>query len=168
MKGTIVFNDWTYRTDEIMKNRKKDYLICFIPLWILTILSIVVMFFDIYVILFLLLAILGNVKLLLEYLKIKNNHLVITTESIYVTNRFNKTKEYKVNYKDCILEIKKSVKRGGGIWMKFYDKNNTLLVKYEDMLNTPTMYGGKLLPWGEAIKSLEIQLIDNGNLYDLW
>ena len=52
--------------------------------------------------------------------------------------------------------------------MKFYNKNNTLLVKYEDMLNTPTMYGGKLLPWGEAIKSLEIQLIDKGNLYDLW
>ena len=94
--------------------------------------------------------------------------MVNTTDSIYVTNRFNNTNEYKVNYKDCILEIKKSAKRGGGIWMKFYDKNNTLLVKYEDMLNTPTMYGGKLLPWGEAIKSLEIQLIDNGNLYDLW
>ena len=147
---------------------RKDYRLCFVFLLVFLIASIVGLFFSIYIVFMLFLAIYANVALLFQYLKIKNNHLVITTDSIYVTNRFNKTKEYKVNYKDCILEIKQSVKRGGGIWMKFYDKNNTLLVKYEDMLNAPTMYGGKLLPWGEAIKSLGIQLIDKGNLFKLW
>ena len=168
MKETIVFDDWQYRTKGIIENIKKDYRLCFALLLVFLIASIIGLFFSIYIVFMLFLAIYANVALLFQYLKIKNNHLVITTDSIYVTNRFNNTKKYKVNYKDCILEIKKSVKRGGGIWMKFYDKNNTLLVKYEDMLNTPTMYGGKLLPWGEAIKSLEIQLIDKGNLYDLW
>ena len=36
------------------------------------------------------------------------------------------------------------------------------------MLNTPTMYGGQLLPFGKAIKSLQIPIVDKNNLYDIW
>lgn len=168
MKERIVFDDWVYRPDLSIKQRKKEYLICFIPLWMLILVSVIGVFFSLYSLLFLVLAIYANLILLLEYLKIKNNHLIITEHAIYVTNRFNVTKKYLLNYKDCSLEIKKSIKRGGGIWMKFYDKKGNFLLKYEDMLNTPTMYGGKLLPWGEAIKSLQIPLVDKNELFNLW
>jgi hypothetical protein len=42
------------------------------------------------------------------------------------------------------------------------------ILRYEDMLNTPTMYGGQLLPFGKAIKSLQIPIVDKNHLYDLW
>ena len=141
---------------------------CAIPLCILGLMSIVGMFFSLYAGCSLLLAIWASIVLLLDYWKVKNNHLVITKEAIYITNKYKETKEYLLDYKECTLEIRKSLKRGGGIWLKFYDKNGELLLKYEDMLNSPTMYGGRLLPWGEAIKSLQIPIVDKNNLYDLW
>ena len=168
MKGEIVFDDWMYRHPNSLKQRMKDYFLCAIPLCMLTLVSIIGMFFSLYVGCFLLLAICSNVVVLLEYLKVKNNHLIITKEAIYVTNRFKVTNEYLLDYRECSLEIRKSFKRGGGIWLKFYDKNGKLLLKYEDMLNSPTMYGGKLLPWGESIKSLQIPIVDKNHLYDLW
>lgn len=168
MKEQIVFDDWVYRNPNLLKNRKKDYLLCSILIWILELMSIVGMFFSFYACVPLLLAIWVNITLLFEYWKIKNNHLVITKEAIYVTNRFKKTKEYLLDYQACSLEIQRSGKRGGGIWLKFYDQNGKLLLKYEDMLNSPTMYGGKLLPWGKAIKSLQIPIVDKNDLYNVW
>ena len=167
MNNQVVFDDWIYRPKNILTSIKKDYFLCFIPIWMFTLISFVSVLFEIYLIFIFALAIFANIVLVFQYLKIKNNHLVITDNSIYVTNRFNKTKKYDINYKECVLEIKKSIKRSGGIWMKLYDKNKKLLLKYEDMINTPTMYGGKLLPFGVAIKLLEIPIIDNG-LFDLW
>ena len=164
----MVFDDWMYRNPDLLKHRRKDYFVCFISVWILGLVSIVGMFFSLYSVCCLFLAIYVNMGLLLEYLKVKNNHLIITKKAIYITNRFKRTKEYLLDYKECSLEIQKSVKRGGGIWLKFYDKNGKFLLKYEDMLNRPTMYGGKLLPWGEAIKSLQIPIEDKNNLYNLW
>ena len=168
MKEQIVFDDWIYRSETTVKQRKKDYFICFVPLWTLAIISILGMFFSLYAIIPLVLAIFVNIVLLFEYWKVKNNHLIITKEAIYITNRFNVTKKHLLDYKKCSLEIKKSAKRGGGIWLKFYDKKGTLLLKYEDMLNSPTMYGGKLLPWGEAIKSLQIPIVDKNDIFNLW
>lgn len=146
MEERIVFDDWLYRPKALIKQKKAEYLVFFILLWILFLASVIGMLFSLYSLLFLSLSICANIGLMLEYLKIRNHHLVITDQAIYMTNRFNKTKKYLLNYKDCSLEIKESVKRGGGIWMKFYDPKGTLLLKYEDMLNTPTMYGGRLLP----------------------
>ena len=168
MKEQIVFDDWLYRSPNVAKNRRKDYLLCCILIWILELMSIVGLFFSVYACFALLLAIGTNIVLLFEYWKVKNNHLIITKEAIYITNKFKKTRKYLLDYKVCSLEIQRSVKRGGGIWLKFYDKNGKLLLKYEDMLNNPTMYGGKLLPWGEAIKSLQIPVIDKNDLYNLW
>ena len=168
MKEQIVFDDWIYRSPNAVKNRRNGYLICSIFIWILELISIVSIFFSVYACFALLLAIGSNIVLLFEYWKVKNNHLIITKEAIYITNRFKITKKYLLNYQVCSLEIQRSIKRGGGIWMKFYDKNGKLLLKYEDMLNRPTMYGGKLLPWGEAIKSLQIPVVDKNDVYDLW
>ena len=36
------------------------------------------------------------------------------------------------------------------------------------MVNSPTMYGGKLLPWGQALKSLGITIIDKNEIFNRW
>ena len=168
MKQQVIFDDWSYRHENSLKNRKKDYIICAIPLSMLMLISLVGIFFSLYSLIAFMLSIGVNLAIIFEYLKVKNNHLIITEKIISVTNRFNVTKNFEVDYKDCSLEVKPSIKRSGGLWLKFFDKNGKLLLKYEDMLNTPTMYGGKLLPWGEAIKSLQIPIIDKSNLFDRW
>jgi len=168
MKQQVIFDDWSYRHENSLKNRKRDYIICAIPLSMLAVISLVGIFLSVYSLIAFMLAIGINLAILFEYLKIKHNHLIITPQNISVTNRFNVTRMYEVDYKACTLEIKPSLKRGGGLWLIFFDKNGKLLLKYEDMLNTPTMYGGKMLPWGEAIRSLQIPIIDKSNLFDRW
>lgn len=167
MKEQIVFDDWLYRPEDAIKRRKKAYFICFIPVCILNLMCLIGLFFSLYVLFCFALAIWVDIVWLLEYLKIKNQHLVITEHAIYVTDRFHVTKKYLLDYKDCSLELKQSVKRGGGVWLKFYDKNGQLLLKYEDMLNRPARYDGKILPFGEAIKSLQIPLADKDDLFRL-
>jgi hypothetical protein len=77
---------------------------------------------------------------------------------------YNKIISYDSNLS---LEIKQSVKRGGGLLLKFYDGEKFIL-KYEDILNFPVMYGDKLTNYGEAIKSLGIPIKDKNGFYDQW
>ena len=72
-----------------------------------------------------------------------------------------------MDYKTLSLEIKQSVKRGGGMWLKFFE-NDKLLFKYEDMLNFPVSCGDKLTEWAKAIKSLKIPIKDKKGFYDQW
>lgn len=163
----VVFDDWNYRIEMVIKQRKKDYKLLFILVGIFTFITILGMFFSIYVILFSALAVIALITLLLEYLKVMNNHLIITTEAIYITNLFKKEKEYFIDYKSLLLEVKQSIKRGGGLWLKFY-KDGKLLFKYEDMLNFPIGCGDKLTDWGIAIKSLNIPIKDRNGFYNQW
>nr|MDE6656855.1 hypothetical protein [Anaeroplasmataceae bacterium] len=96
----------------------------------------------------------------LEWLKVKNNHLVITKKSIFITNRFKKKKEYKVDLSNCYLALKPSVKRGGGIWLQFYDNQDNFICDYEDVFNHASLYGEEPTRWEEAIKELNIPIID--------
>ena len=93
----VVFDDWNYRIEMVIKQRKKDYKLLFILVGIFTFITILGMFFSIYVILFSALAVIALITLLLEYLKVMNNHLIITTEAIYITNLFKKEKEYFID-----------------------------------------------------------------------
>lgn len=63
MKEQIVFDDWIYRSETTVKQRKKDYFICFVPLWTLAIISILGMFFSLYAIIPLVLAIFINIEI---------------------------------------------------------------------------------------------------------
>lgn len=161
----VVFDDWQYRDKTVIKQIKQDYGLLFVLLGIFTLITIVVMFFSLYALLFFILAVIADICILFSYLKIMNNHLVITTEAIYITNLFKKEKEYIIDYKSLSLEIKQSVKRGGGLWLKFF-KDDKLLLKYEDMLNFPIGCGDKLTDWGIAIKALKIPIKDRNRFYD--
>ena len=163
----VVFDDWNYRTKESINNIKNDFKLLFIIFGIFTFITLVGMFFSIYVMLFFAIAFIADITILIEYLKILNNHLVITFDAIYITNFFNKTKKYIMDYKTLSLEIKQSVKRGGGMWLKFFE-NDKLLFKYEDMLNFPVSCGDKLTEWAKAIKSLKIPIKDKKGFYDQW
>ena len=92
-----------------MKNRKKDYIICLIPIIILFIASVIATIFEWYLCIFIILSLLALISIRLEWLKLKNNHLQLTKDAIYVTNRFNKINEYIVDYKECKLELKKQL-----------------------------------------------------------
>ena len=61
-----------------------------------------------------------------------NNHLIITTEAIYITNLFKKEKEYLIDYKSLSLEVKQSIKRGGGLWIKFYKDGKTRITRHKE------------------------------------
>lgn len=163
----IVFDDWRYRNEMGLNYRKKDYKLSLVIMTVFSVITIIGMFISLYAIFFFILALLADTAVMLDYLKFKNHHLIITTEAIYITNLFKKEKEYIINYKNLLLEIKKSAKRGGGLWLKFY-KDGKLLFKYEDMLNFPISCGDKLTDLGIAIKSLNIPVKDRNGFYDQW
>ena len=48
----VVFDDWNYRIEMVIKQRKQDYKLLFILVGIFTFITILGMFFSIYVILF--------------------------------------------------------------------------------------------------------------------
>lgn len=161
----VVFDDWQVREKNVFETRKKEYIFCLISIIVLTAISFVATILEWYLCIMLILVIICLFVFCLEWLKIKNNHLVIAEDTIYITNRFNKTKEYIVDYKDCKLELKKSVKRGGGKWLKFYGADNKLICKYEDMLNNASDYGSEPTKWEKSIKGLNIRIIDKEQIF---
>ncbi len=164
-KHKVIFDDWDVREKGIYQSRKKQYSICFTGIIILNIILIIAAFFEWYFCFMLVISLIGMLWMVLEWLKVKNNHLVITQDAIYITNRFKKEFGYKIYYKKCKLEIKSSVKRGGGLFLKFYDSNDKLICKYEDMLNYVSGYKEKSTKWEKAVKSLNIPIIDKNEVF---
>lgn len=159
----ILFDDWKVREYNAYNNRKKDYFLPFISMIFLLVFSIVCcMFFERALIMLFLLFLVCFICICLEWLKIKNNHLIIRNNQIEITNLFNKTHVYEVNIKELVLKIKRSFnRRSGGIILKFYDLNKNLICKYEDMLNYAMPYGEKT-EWQKAIKNLGFKIDGRG------
>ena len=168
MEEYIIFDDWSLRPNGVTEQRKKDYLLCLIPLCFLNLFSLVLCFFYLAPLVFFIISLIALAILFFEYLKLKNAHLVITEEAFYVTNRFGKTKKYLLSYKNCSIVLAQSAKRGGGIWLKFYDQNKTLIFRYEDMLNIPALHNGQLTSYGKALSILQIPIQDPNDLFHKW
>lgn len=161
MENNILLDDWLTRYPEAISFRKKEYLLSIICTSILLLITIIGMFITIEAIVLFILALITFICVILEWLKIQNNHLIIKNNQIEITNRFKKTKIYEINLKEMTLEIRPSFNRkSGAIIMKFYDKNNKLICKYEDRLNRCLRFGKKITIWEEKIKSLGIKIID--------
>ena len=45
--------------------------------------------------------------------------------------------------------------------MKFYDSQNNLIFKYEDMLNKASPFGCEKTNWEKSLESLGVKIIDN-------
>ena len=120
--------------------------------------------FEFAFVIVLILLIIVTVVVYLEWLKVKNNHLVIRTNQIEITNRFSKKVIYNIDYNNLKIKLEYSYKRGGGIFLSFYDSNFNYITRYEDMLNYPTPYGEKRNCWEETIKTLGLEIIDNSEI----
>ncbi len=157
----ILFDDWKTRHSDVLKNRKKEYMITLIALIFVVLISIIGLFFHWGLIIFLIINLIGMVSIYIEWLKVKNNHLIIENNRIMITNKFNKTYSYDINFDDIILKIKLSFNiRSGGIILEFHDKLGKLICKYKDMLNYASSLGDKKTLWEEKILSLGIKVVD--------
>ena len=157
----ILFDDWKTRRSDALKNRKNEYLIALITLIILLFISIFALFFHWGLIIFLIISLIGMVSIHIEWLQVKNNHLIIENNRIMITNRFNKTYSYDINFDDIILKIKLPFNiKSGGIILNFYNKSGKLICKYHDMLNCASSLGDKKTLWEEKILSLGIKVVD--------
>ena len=169
----VVFDDWTVRNREYYVSRCNTYKFLFFMCLFFTLIIMacsVYMFFA-YIdtwfatVPFLILFIIVDVSIYFEWLLVKNNHLVIKSSSIEITNLFNKTKEYIVNYKECELVLKPTFQIKNGIRLTFIDTSGRKVCTYVDMINKGSLLGFPLNDWEKALKSLGIRLIDKGYVF---
>lgn len=164
--NNILFDDWQMRRDGVLKNRRGAYTFCLICISILFLGSCVGVFFELAVIAPLVISFIVLTVLLLEWQKVKNNHLVIKSNQLEITNRFNKTTIYKIHIHELTLALRHSFnRRSGGIIMKFYDSKGNLICKYEDMLNRATPWGFEKTNWERGIEGLGIKIIDAEGIF---
>ena len=161
----ILFDDWATRYDTAFNHRKSAYILSLICPGFMLSASIIGLFFDWSLIVMLILSLIVLINVILEWLKIKNSHLVIRENQIEITNRFSKTTIYPINMENIVLELKHSFnRRSGGIIMKFYDSNANLICKYEDMLNSAAPFGVTQTNWEKAITTLGLRIKDPGEI----
>lgn len=159
--NNILFDDWQTRCDDVLKHRRWAYTFCLIFFNILFLGLVIGAFFKLYLVVPLVLSFISLIAVLLEWMKVKNNHLVIKSNQLEITNRFNKTKIYKIHIYELSLVLKPPFyQRGGGIIMKFYDAKGNLICKYEDMFNRAAPWGFEKTNWEKSIEGLGIEIID--------
>lgn len=159
--NVILFDDWAVRRANAFKRRKLDSVICAVPIAFLALFSVFVMVFITFSAIFILaLALVVALCVWMQWLKIKNNHLIIMKDLVIITDRFGREKRYPILLGQCRLLLRHSYDRSGGIWLKFYDQEDRLICKYEDMLNHASGYGLEQTDWEKALKALNIK-IDN-------
>jgi hypothetical protein len=160
--GNLVFDDWLLRNEQAYNSRCRAYKFISVFSLIVLLITLVLTFLYWDPVVFLLLFLLNLAVVSLEWLKIKNHHLRIYENTICITDRFGREKSYTVDYKSCTLALKKSASRSGGIWLLFYDKEQKLICKYEDMINHASYYGAVPTDWEQAVMDLQIPVADEG------
>ena len=158
--GQLIFDDWALREENAFRSRRTAYIVVMSILLVGLALVFVLTLIYWYPLLYFVILLFSLGCVLLEWLKVKNHHLRIYENAIHITDRFGREKTYSVDYQACTLVLKKSVQRGGGIWLRFFDCNKKLICAYEDMLNHATYYGGTPTAWEQAVMELKMQIID--------
>ena len=162
MANSILFDDWQTRYAGAYKYRRRAYILSLICTGILLLVSLIGLFFEWAFIVLLAFSLVVLMSSWLEWLKIKNNHLIIKPNQIEITNRFSKTTIYEISIDNLVLELRHSFNlRSGGIILKFYDSKNNFICKYEDMLNGAVPFGVPKSNWERSVESLGIKIIDN-------
>ena len=161
MENNILFDDWEVRREGCFNRRKKDYNIASVCNGVLCLFSVIGIIFHWGYFVPLALSSIAYLVIWLEWLKIKNNHLVIRSNQIEVTNRFNKTAIYKIQVNELTIELRHSFyARSGGIILLFCNKDMRTIFKYEDMLNYAAPYGFEKTNWEKGIEKLGVKIID--------
>lgn len=164
-RNEVLFDDWQMRCEGVLSRRRVAYTVCIIITSILASSSFVGLFFEPALIVPLILSVIALASVVIEWQKIKNNHLIIRSNQIEITNRFNKTSIYKISIHELTLSLEHSFnRRSGGIIMKFYDTKDNLICKYEDMLNRAAPFGFEKTTWERSIEGLDIKMVDSSGI----
>ncbi len=162
----ILFDDWQTRCDGVLKQRRRAYTFSLISVSILFLASLVGVFFELAIIAPLVISLIALIVVLLEWLKLKDNHLVMKSNQIEITNRFNKTTIYKIHIHELTLDLRHSFNhRSGGIIMEFHDSKGNQICKYEDMLNRTAPWGFEKTSWERSLQGLGIKITDAGGIF---
>ena len=166
-KSYILFDDWATRSDGLFNARKLAYVACIICVTLLLIISTIGVFFEWGMIVMLVISLIVIISLILEWLKVKHNHLIIRENQIEITNRFHKNTVYQIKINNIRLELRHAFdRRSGGIIMKFFDLDGNLICKYEDMINHPAPYGATPSDWEKSLWALGIDIRDPQNIIE--
>ena len=67
--------------------------------------SLIGIFFELGMLVLLFISLIVFANVYLEWLKIKNSHLIIKSNQIMVTNRFNKITVYNINLNNLVIKL---------------------------------------------------------------
>lgn len=177
----IIFDDWAVRDQKQYKSIYKTYkfvlymfLIINIFLFVLQLITLCFYEWEVSLAVFVMLMIFSicDVFVYFGWLEIKHNHLIIKPYSIEITDKFNRTQVYFVNYKECELILYKDyhLTRRGGQILTFVDNNGRKVCRYIDVINTESILGNSLTEWEKALVSLGIPVVDKAYVFknNLW
>lgn len=161
-RNNILFDDWEVRPEKAFEHSKNGCRLCIVVCSFGLTLSIIITFFELGAIAAVPLFLISVASVYFQWLKVKNNHLIIKNNQIEVTDRYNKTVVYEVDINNLVLELRyRHHYRLTTLMMNFYDSENNLIFKYEDMFNHASGFGLEKTNWEKAIQSLGIKIIDN-------
>ena len=159
--SNVLFDDWAVRNKQVYISRRKTYQIVISIFLVFWLFFLVLTIWEWAAVFALPVWTLVIATIFGEWLKVKNNHLVIKTDKIEITNRVNKTTIYHTDIGALSLVLAHSFnRRSGGIIMKFYNTNGKLVCKYEDMINTAAPWGQEQTNWEKGLKELNIKITD--------
>ena len=159
--SNVLFDDWAVRNKQVYISRRKTYQIVISIFLVFWLFFLVLTIWEWAAVFALPVWTLVITTIFGEWLKVKNNHLVIKTDKIEITNRAKKTTIYHTDISELSLVLAHSFdRRSGGIIMKFYNTNGKLVCKYEDMINTGAPWGQEQTNWEKGLRGLNIKITD--------
>ncbi len=156
----VLLDDWLVRDEKLIKSRLKEYKIILAFIAIVSVMSLVITFFYWQISIVALLFIITLVYGYFEYLKNKNNHLIIYENGIKITNRFKKEKTFDLTPNQYSITLKNGINRGSGLFLIFKDQDGDVITKYEDMFNYPSPYQEDKTEWEIKIKEVGCKIND--------
>lgn len=91
--------------------------------------------------------------------------MIIKPTSIEITNCFNKTITYNVNYKECSIELENDYLVFRSIKLTFIDAYGSKVCRYGDLINHPSYLGTPLNDWEKTLVSLGVPLVDKSCVF---
>lgn len=150
----VLFDDWLVRNEKLIKSKLKIYHILLASLAIINAAVIIMTIFYWQIIIAELLFLITLICVLCEYLKVKNNHLIIYENKIKIINRFHKEKTIDLIPNQYSITLKYGINRGSGLFLIFKDQDGKVITKYEDMMNYPSPYQEAKTEWEIKIKEI--------------
>lgn len=157
----LLFDDWEVRNPTFYSRERKEYVILLLWFSLCIIFAFVVSFFYVEVLLFLFLFIISFLVILFQLLRIKNCHIQIYKDRIFITNVFLRKRTIPYCFDKTSILIKHTfLQSPQGIVMVFIENEKTICI-YKDFLNYASSYQEPKTKWEITIKEIGLKIIDH-------